>query len=111
MIPTASVLHRQDLIFCVQKLWCETSEKANMVMSTASVFAALHTVEASEVTQRSRHQSKAAFNATYKYSYPVGARNNGLWAYGCGLYASSQMYSSIQAYLLCFFPQSLHVPL
>ena len=42
-----------------------------MQMSTASprpIFATLHTVEASEVTQRSNHESKAALNATYEYS-------------------------------------------
>ena len=41
-----------------------TSEKANMLMSTASprpVFTALYTVEASEVTQRSSRASKSAF--------------------------------------------------
>ena len=40
------------------------SAKANMLMSTASprpVFAALHTVMASQVTQRSSRESKAAF--------------------------------------------------
>ena len=40
-----------------------------------TVFAALHTVEASEVTQRLGHESNAAFKY-YKYSYPVGASNN-----------------------------------
>ena len=47
-------------------------------MSTASprpVFAILHTVEASEVTQKSSHEEKAAFNATYEYSHPVGVTN------------------------------------
>ena len=63
-----------------------TSERANMLISTASpqlVFAAVHTVE---VTHKSRHESRLPSNATYEYSYPVGARMIN-WARGCGLYA------------------------
>ena len=46
------------------------SKKANMQMSTASpqpVFAALHTVKASESIERSNCELKAAFT-TYEYS-------------------------------------------
>ena len=50
-------------------------------MSTASpqlVIVALYTVEASEVTQSQVMSLRLHSNAIYKYSYPGGARNDGL---------------------------------
>ena len=95
-IPTALVLHRhgfkkgdfsETTVF--KNYGVKHERKSQLLMSTASprpVFAALHTVEASKVTQRSSRESKPAFKRTYKYSYPVGVRNNRLWAHDCGLY-------------------------
>ena len=57
--------------------------------------AVLHTVEASENTQKSSHESKTAFKCYLRIQlYPVGARNDQLWALVCGLYLCVYIRSS-----------------
>ena len=88
------------LEYYIQKLWCEMSEKGNMVMSTDSpqlVFAALRTVEASP-----SKVTPSVKGCIQRYLIQLSSRSKKqLWAYGYRLYASSQMYSSIQACLQC----------
>ena len=47
-------------------------------MHSFTAIVALHTVEASEVTQSQVMSQRLHSNATYKYSYPGRARNDGL---------------------------------
>ena len=61
-----------------------------MQINTASsrlIFATLHTVEASEVLKGHVVSQRLHSNATYEYSYLVGARNARLGSRGCELYA------------------------
>ena len=75
---------------CSKVMACNTSEKANRLMCAASprpVFAVLHNVKASEVTQKSHCESKAAFKCYLQILLSGETRNNRLSAWICGLYA------------------------
>ena len=71
-VALIDLLDKADL---TETQYIEALALANMLMCIASprpVFATFHTVE---VSQKS---SRESLNATYEYSYPVGARKNRL---------------------------------
>ena len=81
---------------CSKVIAWNTSEKANMLMSTASpqpVFAALHSIRSYlKVKPWGEGWIQTLPMNTYMYSYPVGVRKDRLWVRGCELHACTCIY-------------------